>query len=81
MRLYRISVTNASPELNAYPAWVGTQSDAASTRRKLNSAGFKRDNIVTDEIEVPTHKTALIDFLNNLEAGNIKVEGTATSSP
>lgn len=44
--------------------WSGTQAASASDRRWLNSQGFKRDHIMTTEVEVPTIKKELVKFLN-----------------
>jgi hypothetical protein len=64
MRLYKLTQSDAGPE-PVRTKWVGTQSDAASTRKEwVQKLGAKRDNIETEEIEVPTDKKGLIDFLN-----------------
>jgi hypothetical protein len=66
MKLYRITVDS---ERNAdfRPIWVGTQSDAGKTRKELVADGFKRAEITTDEVDVPTNKEGLLAFLNGLE--------------
>lgn len=66
MRLYKISVV--SDDTNIKPMWVGTQADAAAARKVFMELGAKRSQLATEEIEVPTAKAGLIDFLNGLEA-------------
>lgn len=73
MKLYKTYVSPPSfdtPHLTAMPAprWAGSQAEAASQRKQLNQNGFKRDTIVTDEVEVPTNKKGLLAFLNGADA-------------
>jgi len=63
MRLYKLTQSDAGPE-PVRVKWVGTQADAAHTRKDWVKLGAKRDNIETEEIEVPTDKKGLLDFLN-----------------
>lgn len=66
MKFYKVSavasVQDESPDSATH--WVGTQSDAAAARKKLAADGFKRVEIKTDEIDVPTDKAGLLDWLN-----------------
>lgn len=63
MKLYKISTQH--PEGNNKLVWVGTQADAAKTRKGLVEVdGFKRAQIATEEIDVPTDKAGLLAFLN-----------------
>ena len=68
MKLYRIKAWNArreSPPLHVQ--WVGTQAGAAAARKELVSKHhFARADIDTEEVEVPTNKPGLIEFLNQL---------------
>lgn len=60
MRLYRITANET-----ALPSvWAGSQAEAAAARKLLVDQGAKRKDLVTEEIEVPTNKQGLIDFLN-----------------
>lgn len=64
MKLYRVS-GNADFQ-KTY--WVGAKSDAAKVRKELVADGFKRAELLTEEVDVPTNKEGLIAFLNKLEA-------------
>jgi hypothetical protein len=64
MRLYKI-MAHTDDAKDDVVQWVGTQADAAKLRKELNSEqGFKRDNINTFEVDVPTDKKGLLEFLN-----------------
>lgn len=66
MRLYKTTGTrdgNVEKTL-----WSGSQAHAATDRKTLVSDdGFKRAEVDTEEVDVPTGKAGLIQFLNNLE--------------
>lgn len=62
MKLYRTTVTDAGPE-DVAVRWAGSQAEAASQRKALNQ-NFKRDKINTEEVDVPTDKKGLLEFLN-----------------
>lgn len=64
MKLYRI-VAEREGKLSG--VWVGTQSDAGKARKTFVEDGFKRAEITTQEVDVPTNKEGLINFLNSLE--------------
>lgn len=66
MKLYKITATGTpdSETPDSETHWVGTQADAASKRKKLLTDGYKRANIDTDEVDVPTDKAGLLKFLN-----------------
>lgn len=65
MKLYK---THA-PEAGVRARWSGSQAAAASDRKHFNSKmGIPRDNIATDEVEVPTNKKGLLAFLNGADA-------------
>ena len=66
MKLYRI-VAASEKGADIITRWVGTQSDAAKTRKELVADGFKRAELSTEEVDVPTNKEGLIAFLNGLE--------------
>lgn len=66
MKLYRISAQSAEGA-DQPVVWVGTQSDAGKARKTFVEGGFKRAEITTEEVDVPTNKEGLIAFLNSLE--------------
>lgn len=66
MKLYRISATQDAEVKEV--VWVGSQSDAAKARKELIEDGFKRAELLTEDIDVPTNKEGLLDFLNGLGA-------------
>ena len=65
MRLYLTSYIddekNDSVQCGNY---VGTQADAAKSRKNLKGLGMR--NIETKEVEVPTDKAGLMTYLNTL---------------
>lgn len=65
MRLYKTTATRDGDVRQTL--WAGSQAAAAADRKSLVSdAGFKRNEVNTEEVEVPTNKTGLIQFLNGL---------------
>lgn len=68
MRLYKVSATihkgvESAPVRSV--RWFGTQGDCATRRKELNTKhGVARDAIKTDEVEVPTTKKELLEWLN-----------------
>lgn len=48
-----------------------SQSECASTRKELTDIGVKRKDIATYEVDVPTAKSGLVEFLNKLMSGNL----------
>ena len=63
MKLYRVSANSDVQKA----VWVGTQSDAAKARKEFLADGFKRAELSTEEVDVPTNKEGLIAFLNGME--------------
>ena len=61
MRFDLIHAKNSDTEKSVY---VVSQADAASTRKRLVDEGFRRADITTTEVDVPTDKTGLLSFLN-----------------
>lgn len=61
MRFYLITAKSKDTEKAQF---VATQSEAASTRKALVSDGFKRADVTTAEVDVPTDKVGLLAFLN-----------------
>lgn len=66
MRFYRITATNGlkDEDLKEKKVWVTTQGDAASTRKALIDEGFRRKDLETEEVDVPTDKAGLLEWLN-----------------
>lgn len=60
----------------ALARWAGSQAGAASVRKDFTNQGYKRADIVTHEINVPTDKQGLMDFLNLLMSGPSVVAAT-----
>ena len=63
MKLYRVSANADVQKI----VWVGTQSDATKARKEFVADGFKRAELNTEEVDVPTNKEGLIAFLNGME--------------
>lgn len=61
MKLYKTIADNGSDRLTL---WAGTQADAASARKTFVQSGYKRAEVETVEVDVPTNKAGLLDFLN-----------------
>ena len=60
MKLYRVSGNSDKQKV----IWVGSQSDAAKARKELITQGFKRAELLTEEVDVDTKKEGLLAFLN-----------------
>lgn len=73
MKLYLLFASTPTPEEDSghktHTEWVGSQTEAASTRKELVGEGFRRAEIATHEVDVPTNKPDLIAFLNALVEG------------
>lgn len=61
MKFYKTYTNTACPP---DAKWTASQSEAASQRATLVKAGFKRADIHTNEVEVPTTKKELLQWLN-----------------
>ena len=51
---------------------VTSQAECASTRAELTGIGVKRKDIDTHEVDVPTTKVELVNFLNQLLSGGVR---------
>ena len=69
MKAYLVYTDATNSELQASAKFVGTQADAVVERKHLLAAGWRRKEITTIEVEVPTDKAGLISFLNVLLSG------------
>lgn len=70
MRLYKITATVDHPTDDdtrlRVTKYVGTQSEAAATRKEFMSRGASRQGTDTFEVDVPTDKAGLMAFLNEM---------------
>ena len=64
MKLYRVIGNSDKQKV----IWVGSQSDAAKARKELIAQGFKRAELITEEVDIDTKKEGLLAFLNSLES-------------
>ena len=66
MKLYKTTTTRTANEADVDNGvrWSGSQADAATDRKTFVSAGFKRVEVDTVEVDVPTDKKGLLAFLN-----------------
>lgn len=66
MKLYRTLYTDDELSMNfkefSRSVWSGTQADATAARKHLKADGMRQ--IYTDEVDVPTSKPALLEWLN-----------------
>lgn len=63
MKFYKITGHVGIPAVKTVK-WVVSQADAGKTRAAMVSSGTKRADIETEEIDVPTSKTELTEWLN-----------------
>lgn len=68
-------ITAASGDLKE-AAFAASQTEAAGVRKRLVAEGFKRAEIATHDVDVPTGKGDLIEFLNILCSGPDILAGT-----
>ena len=67
MRLYKIIATNtngASDITKPKTQWVGSLADGVQARKKMMTEGYRRKDITETEVDVPTDKAGLLEFLN-----------------
>jgi len=51
--------------------WASSRAEAAAGRKKLVESGATRKDLRTYEVEVPTSKTGLLEFLNDLGGNTV----------
>jgi hypothetical protein len=56
--------------------WGSSQSDAAAARKKFTADGAKRADLKTFEVEVPTGKADLLQFLNDYQGDALHLVAT-----
>ena len=66
MRLYKITAKNPSDTSlpDTHTTWVGSKAEGVQARKKLADDGWKRKEIEEVEVDVPTDKAGLLEFLN-----------------
>lgn len=65
MRLYKTVGAHDNAMVEKVVRWSGTQAEAATARKDLNSyQKIPRANITTEEVEIPTDKKGLLEWLN-----------------
>lgn len=67
MRFQKVTAKNglkdeALPDSETH--WRGTQDEAAACRKELVGKGWRRKDIETETVEVPTDKAGLLAWLN-----------------
>lgn len=67
MKLYKTTAlrTVSESDVDNGVRWSGSQADAATDRKTFVSSGFKRAEVDTVEVDVPTDKKGLLAFLNS----------------
>lgn len=69
MKLYLITATTEAPETQVI--WGGSQAEAASARKEMLARGATRKDLKTYEVDVPTNKEGLLQFLNDFGNGDV----------
>lgn len=64
MRLYKITAHTTRMPLIRETKYVGSKSDGVIVRKALLEEGFMRKEIEEVEIDVPTDKVGLLEWLN-----------------
>lgn len=73
MKAYLITAASGD---NKQVAWAVSQTESAAVRKRFLAEGFKRAEMQTHDVNVPTSKGELIEFLNVLCAGPDMLAGT-----
>ena len=64
MKLYRVSSEVTLDNGKKAIRWAGTQAGVIAVKKEWMGAGMKRKEISTEDIEVPTKKDELVEWLN-----------------
>ena len=79
MKLYivssQIDVSVDGTKFKQFNKVCVSQAECASTRKELTNRGVGRKDIDTYEVDVPTAKTELVGFLNQLMSGDYIQDG------
>lgn len=74
MRAYRVTATDTGTTLVA-TRYAATQADARAKRDELMAAfSLKKQGVVIEELDIPTAKADLLEFINELAAQADAVE-------
>lgn len=66
MNLYKTTVA-ASEDHPAATLWSGSMAAAGGDRARFVAAGAKRKDVTTVDVNIPTDKIGLLNFLNSGE--------------
>lgn len=69
MKLYLITAT--TEDSKTHVIWGGSQTEAAGARKEMLARGATRKDTKTYEIDVPTNKEGLLQFLNDFGNGDV----------
>lgn len=69
MKLYLITAT--TEDSKTHVIWGGSQAEAASARKEMLARGATRKDLKTYEVDVPTNKEGLLQFLNDFGNGDV----------
>lgn len=71
MRAYKVTADVEDGEkMTTVTKFAGTQADARAARQALvDEHGVKKKDVSLDEVEIPTAKSDLLDFINGLIGG------------
>jgi hypothetical protein len=64
MKFIKIT-TFATSTLPAKKLWVTSNADAGKTRKAMVDAGYKRADIITEEVDIELNKVGMLAFLNS----------------
>lgn len=67
MKLYRVSCPHTMPGEPEVAQWAGTLDEVAKIKKVFIDDGVKRKDISVENIDVPTSKAELIEWLNAKE--------------
>ena len=73
MKAYPVTAQSGD---NKQAAWAVSQTEAAGLRKRFLAEGFKRAEMATHDVDVPTGKGDLIEFLNLMCSGPDILAGT-----
>lgn len=62
MRLYKITANDGTAGSETH--WVGSKAEGVAKRKQLATEGWTRKEIDEVEVEVPTNKEGLLQWLN-----------------
>lgn len=69
MKLYLVTapINTDEGDIDTVQTWCGSQADAVAARKDALAKGAKRKDLDTFEVEVPTSKADLLQFLNDYQ--------------